>query len=88
MKCNNSEQKITKNENIIAKGHLGRLMEAFNKLLIVQQLVLIRLSAGEQELCLRLGVVLVALHCFLEVSFGDDTCEQNYGMSLIQDFQI
>lgn len=68
----------------IEKGHLGRLMEAFNKLLIVQQLVLVRLSTGEQELSLRLGVVLVALHCFLEVSFGDDTFEKNYGMSLIQ----
>lgn len=53
-------------------------MEAFNKLLVVQELVLVRLSAGEQELGLRLGVVFVALHCFLEVSFGDHTCEHNY----------
>lgn len=55
--------------------YLGRLMKALHKFFIVQEFILIRLGAGEQELCLGLGVVLVALHGLMEVSLGDDTCE-------------
>lgn len=48
-------------------------MKAFNKLFVVQNFILIGLSTGEQEVCLRLAVMLVALHGLIEVSFGDDT---------------
>lgn len=54
--------------------YLGWLMKALNKFFIVQEFVLISLSTGEQELCLRLGVVFVALHGLVEVPLGDDTC--------------
>lgn len=50
-------------------------MKALNKFFIVQKFILISLSTGEEEFCLRLGVVFVALHGLMEVSLGDDTCE-------------
>ncbi len=54
--------------------YLGWLMKALHKFFVVEQFVLISLSAGEQELGLRLRVVFVALHGLQEVSLGDDTC--------------
>lgn len=57
-------------------SHLCWLMKAFNKFFVVQNLILIGLSAGEQKLCLRLAVMFVALHGLIKVSLGDDTCQQ------------
>lgn len=56
--------------------YLGRLMEALHEFLVVQEFILISLSAGQQELRLRLGVVFVALHGLVEVPLGDDTCQE------------
>lgn len=55
-------------------------MKAFNKFFVVQNFILIGLSTGEQKVCLRLAVVLVALHGLIEVSFGDDTCKPIHDM--------
>lgn len=57
-------------------SHLCWLMKAFNKFFVVQNLILIGLSTGEQKVCLRLAVMFVALHGLIKVSFGDDTCQQ------------
>lgn len=53
--------------------YLGWLMKALHKFFIVQQFIFISLSTGEQELCLRLGVVFMTLHSFMEIPLRDDT---------------
>lgn len=50
-------------------------MEAFNKFFVVQNLILVGLSTGQQKVRLRLAVMFVVLHGLIEVSLGDDACK-------------